>query len=68
MALDVIIQELKTNRWIPADEKLPKRDEKTQNLSKHVQLTVKDEFGIGIDIGHYNYKNKQWRTILWLNY
>jgi hypothetical protein len=39
---------------------LPRRDERCQSLSEYVQITVKDDFGIGIDIGYYDYEDKEW--------
>lgn len=62
MALDKVIHELETNRWIPVNEKLPSRDKRTQNLSEDVQVTIKNEFGIVVDIDYYDYAEKKWRT------
>jgi hypothetical protein len=52
------------NRWIPVEEALPNRDKRTQNFSEEVQVTVKDEFGIVVDIAYYDYDDKEWRIEL----
>ena len=44
------------------EEKLPNRDERTQSLSEDVQVTIKNEFGIVVDVDYYDYKEKKWRT------
>jgi hypothetical protein len=54
------LERIINNRWIPVEEALPRQDKRTQNLSEEVQLTVKDDFGIGIDIGYYDYEDKEW--------
>lgn len=54
------IHELETNRWISVDEKLPKL--RNDFFSEDVLVTVKDEFGTGIDIGFYDYEDKEWDT------
>ena len=59
-ALAKAIHELEIDRWISVEEKLPKRAERVKTRSEEVQLTVKDEFGIGIDIGYYDYEYKEW--------
>lgn len=50
------------NLWIPVEEALPKRDERTQSLSEEVQVTIKDEFGLTVDVDYYDYEEKKWRT------
>lgn len=50
------------NLWTPVDEALPKRDERTQNLSEDVQVTIKDEFGFTVDVAYYDYQEKKWQS------
>lgn len=59
-ALKKAIRELETNRWIPVNEKLPRL--RNDFFSEDVLVTVKDEFGTGIDIGFYDYEDKEWDT------
>jgi hypothetical protein len=54
------LERIINNRWISVEEVLPRRDERCQSLSEYVQITVKDDFGIGIDIGYYDYEDKEW--------
>ena len=56
------LERIINNLWIPVDEKLPKRDERSQNLSEEVQVTIKDEFGFTVDVSYYDYQEKKWRV------
>ena len=58
--IKLAIRELETNRWMPANEKLPRL--RNNFFSEDVLVTVKDEFGIEIDIGFYDYEDKEWDT------
>jgi hypothetical protein len=58
------LERIINNRWIPVEEALPQRDKRAKNISEEVQVTVKDEFGIVVDIAYYDYADKEWRIEL----
>jgi alanyl-tRNA synthetase len=58
------LERIINNRWIPVEEALPQRDKRAKNISEEVQVTVKDEFGIVVDIAYYDYAEKEWRIEL----